>query len=195
MIPAFNHSHVLPPFLGGDPTASAAVSPYAVSSVGLVERFGHTVERRRLLAGLFAYRTALASHGFVRGFQWIDGSFVEDVEHASGRAPDDIDLVTFAHSPSGLSSGEISTLLNTNPDLFDAKQLKARFGCEGFLVPLDKSPERLVRRSSYYFNLFSHRRSDYVWKGMLHLPLDSDDTEAQIMLDNMTQGDPYVAAT
>jgi hypothetical protein len=87
VIPHFNHSHVLPPFLGGDPSAASDVSPYRCTMLELAERFAHLPGRRRLVDGLLDYRAALAKVGFVRGFQWLDGSFTEDVEAHAQRAP------------------------------------------------------------------------------------------------------------
>lgn len=195
MIPPFNHSNVLPPFLGSDARAAAQTSPFEVSMRELVERFCHLEGRRALLDGLLNYRAALKNLGFVRGFQWVDGSFAEDVEASEKRAPNDIDLVTFSYAPDGLSSTQIARLLNEHPHVFRAEQAKATFGCDAYIVPLDKSPEVLVKRTSYYFNLFSHRRGDHVWKGLLQIPLVSDDAEARELLENTQSGDRDVVTT
>jgi hypothetical protein len=188
MIPGFNHSHVLPPFLGSDPTALSAVSPYPASMLELVERFGHLPGRTKLLDGLLRYRADLAKLGFVRGFQWLDGSFVENIEIHQQRPPNDIDVATFVYAPDGLNSGEITLLLDTHPDLFTSAKAKIKYGCDAYLVPLGNSPVTLVRRTAYYFGMFSHRRGDHVWKGILHTPLDSDDMQARTLLDNMGSG-------
>ena len=192
MIPAFNHSHVLPPFLGESPTVSSNQSPYIVSMLAVAQRFAHLPGRAHLVQGLLDYRAGLAALGFVRGFQWLDGSFSEDIEAHEQRAPNDVDLVTFAYPPVGLNSLQITQLLMDSPHLFDRQAAKATYGCDVFLVPLDKSPESLVKRASYYFALFSHRRSDHVWKGLLQIPLDSDDALAQDLLNNLPPGDRNV---
>ena len=194
MIPAFNHSHVLPPFLGGDPRVFSAVSPYQTDVLELAQRFAHFPNRRLLLDGLLEYRADLASLGFVRGFQWLDGSFSEDIESSEARPPADIDLVTFAYAPPGVSSTALTKLLNDNPSLFLADQAKQKYGCDAYIVPLDKSPENLVKRSTYYFNLFSHRHGDHVWKGLLQIPLQNDDALAQELLQNMKTGEPDAAS-
>jgi hypothetical protein len=172
MIPDFNHSHVLPPFLGGDPTIAAECSPYLTTMLELVERFAHLPGRRRLLDGLMLYRADLAKLGFIRGFQWLDGSFSEDVEAHHKRPPNDIDLVTFAYAPLGLSSTAVSQLLASNEDLFITVKAKVKYGCD-----------------AYDCNLFSHRRGDHVWKGLLQVPLESDDTQARELLDNVSSGE------
>lgn len=187
MIPDLNHSHVLPPFIGDSPTAASDVSPYRGSMLEVTQRFASLPGRRRLLEGLLNYLAAL---DFVRGFQWLDGSFAEDVEAHEQRPPNDIDIVTFAFSPVGLSSTQITQLLQAHPTLFEAGKAKEKYGCDGYIVPLDKSPESLVKRTSYYFGLFSHRRSDQVWKGLLQIPLESDDAPARDLLQNMLSGEP-----
>ncbi|WP_198972071.1 DUF6932 family protein [Xylophilus sp. ASV27] len=195
MIPSFNHSHVLPPFLGSDPSVAAQVSPFVTSMRELVERFCHLEGRRALLDGLLKYRAELARLGFLRGFQWIDGSFVEDVEVSEKRAPNDIDVVTFSYAPAGLSSTQVTQLLKEHPQVFQPEQAKATFRCDPSIVPLDKSPENLVKRASYYFNLFSHRRGDHVWKGLLQIPLESDGVEARELLENAQSGGRDVVTT
>ena len=70
-------------------------SPYRISLSELVIRFGTSAIRRRLLLGLLDYRKALYRAGISGGFQWVSGSFVEDVENRKGRGPADIDIATF----------------------------------------------------------------------------------------------------
>jgi hypothetical protein len=193
MIPNFNHSHVLPPYTGDGPTASSEVSPYRTSMLEVTERFAGLPGRRPLLEGLLAYRADLAALGFVRGFQWLDGSFAEDVEAHQQRPPNDIDIVTFAFSPAGLTSVQINQVIADNPTLFTNASAKEKYGCDAYVVPLDKSPENLVKRTAYFFSLFSHRRNDQVWKGLLQIPLESDDALARDLLQNMPLGDTNAA--
>lgn len=191
MIPNFNHSHVLPPF-EGERLTQAHGSPYAVTAGELVHRFAMSAARCAILDGLLRYRAELRSVGFGRGFQWLDGSFVEDVEAREDRAPNDIDLVTFAHPPAGMSKPQINLVMDGRPDLFDRDRCKAGFLCDTFLVNLTTSPEALVAQTRYWYGLYSHRRGDALWKGLLQLPLDSDDAAARAMLDLlMPQGDDH----
>ncbi|NUP86357.1 MAG: hypothetical protein HUU30_11475 [Burkholderiaceae bacterium] len=140
-------------------------------------------ERCAILAGLFRYRAALRALGFTRGFQWLDGSFVEDVEAREDRPPNDIDVVTFAHPPDGMLKEQVQQLLDDHPDLFDHDRCKAGFHCDTSIVNLTTSPEWLVTQTRYWYGLFSHRRGDALWKGMLQLPLESDDETATALLD------------
>jgi hypothetical protein len=133
--------------------------------------------------------------GFSQGFQWIDGSFVEDVESSQARDPSDIDVVTFVNTPGSMTPSDVANLLHTHPNLLDPIQAKARYGCDAYLVRLDGLPGRLVRRTAYYFGLFSHRRSDNVWKGMLSMSLQSDDAAALSYLRDLAEGDAHAAAT
>jgi hypothetical protein len=59
------------------------------------------------------------------------------------------------------------------PVLNNRAATKTRFHVDHILVRLDLAPERLVDDVRYWFGLFSHRRGDDVWKGMLQIPLDT----------------------
>lgn len=184
VIPAFNHSHVLPPFEGAL-MASAHSSPYPVTASELVQRFAFNPARCIILDGLLRYRAELRQLGFVRGFQWLDGSFVEDVEAREDRAPNDIDVVTFAHPPAGLGKEQINQMLGSRVDLFVQERCKEGIHCDTSIVNLTTSPEWLVTQTRYWYGLYSHRRGDALWKGMLQLPLDSDDAVGRAMLDRL----------
>ena len=97
-IPPFNVSGVLPPFLA-NPVDQAGTSPYRTTLVKLVERYGTTQRRLQILWGFLAYRQALMNAGLTQGFQWLDGSFLEDIERTAGRPPGDLDLVNFFRRP------------------------------------------------------------------------------------------------
>ena len=188
MIPEFNHSFVLPPFVGEQLT-QAQGSPYHVTALELVQRFATSPERAVILRGLLDYRAALRGLGFVEGFQWLDGSFVDNVEAHQSRAPNDVDVVTFAHATLGLSSAEIQAMMDANPDVFVKERCRERFCCDPMVINLNKRPEKLVQDVRYWYGLFSHRRGDQVWKGMLQLSLQSDDDMACGILDNVGSGD------
>ena len=194
MIPDFNHSHVLPPFLGQS-HSSATASPYEVGATEFVARFATSSERVALLTGLFRYRAALRAVGFVDGFQWLDGSFVENVEQFRGRVPEDIDVVTFVHPPAGKPAHEIAGMMRLYPELFNRQQCREQFGCDTFLVRLNVPAHRLVRETTYWHGFFSHRRDDQVWKGLVQMPLASDDDEARMQLEQMNSGDDRVTPT
>ncbi len=180
MIPPFNQSGFLPPFLSGSqPTDNASVAPYKTSLVNLVSRFSTSNERKKILHGLLNYRVNLKQLGITKGFQWIDGSFIENVEKNRGRSPNDIDLVTFAHRPdSHKESEKWNALINESIDLFYPEQSKNKYLCDAYFVDFTLPADIVVNRTSYWFGLFSHQRDSFLWKGMLQIDLSEDEDEA-----------------
>lgn len=182
LIPAWTPKGVLPAHTASNPMSSAGRSPYEVSLVDCVLRFGTTQERRAILAGYLAYRAALHEAGLVRGFQWLNGSFCEDVETIEGRAPNDLDVVSFYHLPPSTTQAQLAAL---HPDTFDKNGVKARWKVDGYTVSLGGPPERLIERGAYWYGAWSHRRDD-LWKGFLQVNLEpNDDPTALITLANL----------
>lgn len=172
MIPAFDISGVLPPYLGPNPAISAIRSPYQSDILELVQRFATSKERATILHGLLDYRAALATAGLGDGFQWLDGSFVENIESTERRPPGDIDAVTFFRRPP--QHREITDWLpfwQTIKHLFDPKLSKANFQCDAYPVDLDAPSNGIVNQTGYWFGLFSHKRVSHQWKGMVEIPL------------------------
>ncbi|AMJ61976.1 hypothetical protein AXW83_18220 [Bosea sp. PAMC 26642] len=183
MIPAFGPSGILPPFIGPSPVDRAKVSPYEVTLTELVSRFGTSKERLQILRGLVAYRAALANAGIVQGFQWLDGSFIEDCETHRGRGPKDIDIVTFAYRPIAVSAPQDwATFVAANDDLFNPVKTKADLSCDAYYIDLNKAPHLTVLDTAYFNSLFSHQRDTAQWKGMLVVKLQSDDAVAAQMI-------------
>lgn len=89
LIPDFNHEGVIPPVLH-DP-AGRNRSPYSISVYDLICRFDTRAKRCDILRGFVRLRHALFQNSFT-GFQWIDGSFVEDLTE---REPNDVDVISF----------------------------------------------------------------------------------------------------
>ncbi len=172
-IPNWNSRGVLPPINSADPTSSDR-SPYRVSLVDFVLRFGNTDPRRRIVAGFLDFRSALHGIGVDNGFQWLDGSFLEDIERVENRPPRDLDVVTFFRLPEGRTQ---RTLRDAAPNIFDKAYCEENFHVDAYFQPLDDgSPESLVARSAYWYSVWSHRRSGY-WKGYLQLDLSNTDDE------------------
>jgi len=172
-IPAFNLSLVLPPFLGDRPGASATQSPYSATTEELVHRLGTTPARNVLLRGFLNLRAELRAIGVDQGFQWIDGSFVEDKERRLGLAPGDIDLVTIFNRPAALVAtpdwnAHITPYLGT---LFHAGHCKAEYHCEAFYIDGSASGLTIASQSAFWFSLFSHQRETFRWKGLVRCEL------------------------
>jgi hypothetical protein len=183
MIPAINASAVLPPFVGEEPGERALMSPYDASMLEVVERFGTSPERVAILRGLLSYRHAMRAVGVMDGHQWLDGSFVEDVEAIRNRPPFDIDIVTFARVPGDNVAKRQAVI--ANPGLFLPGTARKDYKCDAYFVDLDKRPEFLVDDTRYWLGLFSHQRATSLWKGMLKVAMQSDDAAASAMLDQI----------
>jgi hypothetical protein len=182
MIPAFNQSGVLPPFLPQcSPTMPAAMAPYRATMEQVITKFGSTSERKVLLMGLLDYRAEMRAAGFVDGFQWIDGSFIEDCEAHRRRPPSDIDVVTFSRRLSGHSSTDWDNFVATNPQIFDPLTVKNKYNCDAYFVDLTRRPEFLVSSARYWFGIFSHQRDTFLWKGLLEVPLGDDIAARQLI--------------
>lgn len=184
-IPDWDAEGIIPPRDHECP-ASQERSPYRASLINLVRRFGNTDNRRTLLSGLLDFRAELHKAGLTRGFQWIDGSFVEDVENRKEcpHPPKDIDVVTFFYIPDGQTQ---ASLYGEFPVLFDSFAAKERYGVDAYPVPLNQTvPENLVENVTYWYSLWSQSRSEVEWKGYVQVDLDaSQDAGARAELGRM----------
>jgi hypothetical protein len=119
----------------------------------------------------------------VTGFQWLSGSFMEDIEATESRSPRDLDVVTFVHRPAGLDDVATQALIAANPNIFVHAQAKATYHCDAYFIDLGILPEAVVNQTRYWFGLFAHRRTG-IWKGLLQLPLavTQDDTDASVIV-------------
>ncbi|WP_346286440.1 hypothetical protein [Zoogloea sp.] len=162
------------------------MSPYKVGFLQFVQQFATSRPRAELLNGLIAYREALRNIGITQGFQWFDGSFVEDVEQSRGRPPADIDVVTFAYGPRYDDPEAYRDWVQQNKALFTPSETKRLHNCDAYFVDLGRvSPHTLVDHTRYWFGLFSHQRATALWKGMVQVSMDSDDIEARKVLQNL----------
>lgn len=171
MIPPFDHNHVLPPYIGDNPAKRVFQSPYRTDIVDLCKHFGITQSRIELLKGFVQFRLDSYEHGVANTFQWIDGSFVEDKMSRENSEPNDIDVVTFVD----ISYIDQNTLINTFPEFVDCKISKQKYHVDHYIIDIS-NPGKAVRNTQYWIQLFSHNRYG-VWKGMLEVPLYSDNTE------------------
>ncbi len=176
-IPDWSAQGVIPPVDVIDP-ASANRSPYRVSLTDLVLRFDTSEQRRGILAQLMQYRAALHAVGLTLGFQWVDGSFLEQVEVLESRPPSDLDVVTFYQLAPGATQADV---LAKSPDLFDHDKVKASHHVDAYLVSLQSPAENLIEQSVYWYSVWSHRR-DWAWKGYVQVDLAPADDAAAIDL-------------
>ncbi|MCF1707756.1 hypothetical protein L0V05_02890 [Tabrizicola sp. J26] len=180
-IPEFAPNGVLPSFVGDQPAESSCRSPYRASMLEVVERFCTSPQRAELLLGLNEYRKLLFTGGFVSGSQWIDGSFVENVEERRRRSPSDIDVVTLFNRPiryqATPSSWHFDYQNRIFPKYFDTKKMKPLYGCDTYAIDLDSGGGALIRNTTYWFGLFSDVRNSNQKKGIVELPLSADAAE------------------
>ena len=180
----WNDQDVIPPVLDVPPEYQHLPeygSPYLTTLSQVIERFSTTPNRVRLLRGLLAYRRALYDLGITQGFQWLDGSFLENVESkdkpGEERMPHDIDVVTFYYPPDGE--------LPLTDELFTPKATKDKYSVEAYGVPLGEPlDQELVEAISYWHGMWSIRRRDHHAKGFVQIDLDPEyDEHAREALD------------
>jgi hypothetical protein len=176
-IPQFTMEGILPPFTGSDPGgAPDLMSPYKVSTAAAVNHFSTSDRRKEILAGWLQYRQDLRSIGIVDGFQWLDGSFVED------KSPNDLDLVVFLRRPaSHFDDKAFHSLMNSRQDLFDRAALKAKYHLDVLFVDLDGNASVIVVATAYYLQLFSHQRQTFLWKGLIRVQHDDAQDDANLL--------------
>ncbi len=169
----------MPPFVGVDPTASVAMSPYLSTCDDVASRYATSSERIKILGGLFDYRDLLLSNQ-IQGFQWLAGSFVDDIEAIDKRPPNDVDVVTFLWRPAALKShADWQAFAAANIALFSNVPIKSKYFCDCYFVDLDSGDVKsVVDQTRFWFGLFTHRRITSVWKGIIHIPLLSPSDHA-----------------
>jgi len=171
---------VIPPIDTADPT-SPARSPYEMDIVRFVSIFALTPTRVKILKGFLNFRIALAKAGIVDGFQWIDGSFTENIELIGKRPPNDVDVVTFFSFQSG---DDDEAVYQRDPELFDQPTVKSKFMVDSYFEGLEAPGHYLVSRAVYWYSVWSHKR-DLSWKGFVQVPLSPElDSAAMSILDS-----------
>ena len=177
---------MIPPMDPRDPT-SFDRSPYKATLIDVAAKFGGSEGRRRLLSGLLDFRAVLHAAGLVRGFQWVNGSFVENVESSQGRAPGDIDVVTFFYVPEGHTEESVARGF---PELFEPSALKRIFGVDAYPVAIDlNNVKMIVDHATYWYSLWGHTREG-LWKGFVEVDLDpGEDESARAALVDMNDED------
>jgi len=156
------------------------MSPYPTSLKQIATKLCFSTQRKEIFRGLLRYRQQLESLGLVVGFQWLSGSFMEEIEMLEARDPRDIDVITFCHRPASVADDAAwQAFLASNMAFVDPLAVKAAFNCHVFFVDLNIEPLSIVDQTRYWFGLFSHRRGG-LWKGMLQVPLSvsADDADA-----------------
>jgi hypothetical protein len=192
MIPSFGLGNVLPPFVSADAAGmfGSQGSPYPATLVEFVDRFCTSPERAAILTGFIAFREALRSEGFVAGFQWVDGSFVENCEVFWQRPPNDVDVVSALYRPGHLKddSDWRDFVMSRRAEIFNPAWTKNQFKCDSYYIDLDGDPTVIAEHAAYWVGLFSHQRDTFRWKGMVRVDFDvTDDMEARALIEQRGQ--------
>lgn len=128
-----------------------------------------TAERRTILEKFLDFRDRLRAEGLTNGFQWIDGSFLEDVEMRDGRPPKDLDVVTVYW---GYDLPFQVRLVNNFPEVANPTLSKLNYFIDHYPFDAGFSPVFTLEQTRYWILLFSHNRFG-VWKGMLKIDLNT----------------------
>ena len=169
-------SRVIPPILevvAENQTVIENRSPYRTTLTEVVKHFAITPERVHLLTGLINYRQALYDAGVRRGFQWLNGSFVELVEadeERPNRSPNDIDVVTFFYPPVGAPPEK--------GPLFDPEFTRRTYSIDAYAVtlghPLDQN---LVASIAHWHGMWSLTKNGKRPKGFVEIELDPENDQ------------------
>jgi hypothetical protein len=127
----------------------------------------------------------------VEGIQWVNGSFVEDVEYRRGQnAPDDIDVITFAKLPDGITQSE---LMSRAPRIVNPFCTKEDFCVDGRIESIyEYNLEEIVETLTYWYGVWSHTNpvkdpDAFMWKGFLQVSLHPDQDQNALLLMNSAE--------
>lgn len=156
-------------------------SPYRIDLASFMNRFAFSPARRKLCRKLLSFRKDLHQTGIRSGFQWLDGSFLENIEVIEQRDPRDIDVVTFYHPPHGENEESLYEKYNL---LFAPGKVKINYAIDNYYHTLGKKLDATqVRKISYWYSMWGYRRDGYS-KGFVEVSLDpSQDIGAERVLD------------
>ncbi|CAA0189669.1 DUF6932 family protein [Acinetobacter baumannii] len=186
MIPEFNMAGVIPPIRPEHAGYSPDRSPYIADIESVVDRFGTTQARIDILKGFLSYRQCFYELGITEGFQWINGSFCQDIENTEHRNPGDIDVVTFFYIPQ-FETGPDQVFIETFSKLLDPDFTKPRFKVDAYGMQLGTTfSPATIKQLSYWYSMWSHRKSDNIWKGFVQVSLSPDaDKKAFLTLNEI----------
>ena len=191
--PQWEEDGIFPPVDRENPASPYNRSPHRVLLADLVRNLGISLPRLRILRGFLEYRRALHTLGIVEGIQWVNGSFVEDVETRRGQiAPNDIDVVTFAVLPAGMTQ---NSLMMQAPLLLSPINTRNDYHVDGYIEPVSEYDiDEIIETVAYWYGMWSHTNNDkdpegLIWKGFLQVSLrPEEDRLAELALVNREMG-------
>ncbi|MDR3109921.1 MAG: hypothetical protein LBU65_09600 [Planctomycetaceae bacterium] len=182
-IPDWDEFGVLPAYDIVEGPASVKRSPYVVSLIDVVRRFAISPERIKILDEFLKFRKRLTDKGLVNGFQWVNGSFIEDVERLRQRPPKDLDVVTFLELPDAESQQTFDKYYQEvvgSDRIIDAR-----------IVPLPPTITLdIITEFLYWSGMWSHCRDSKRWKGFLQIGLNpKEDIDARLDIELIKKGE------
>ena len=105
--------------------------------------------------------------------------------------------MTFIRPPAAIETApQLTELMDGNPGVFARAAVKAAHHLDAFFVDMDGTVEVVVDSTRYWLGLFSHRRGDSMWKGMVNVSLsdNGDDARASQLLDAAEAAEPVMLA-
>jgi hypothetical protein len=183
-LPPFDIRGLLPP-VNDVNEIGADRSPYFCSMTTLCSALGTSDHRKWLLRNLINYRSLIASDDYIEGIQFIDGSFVEDIEKTEDRNPNDIDVFSILIPPA--KYGNANNLWKTTgikffvDEIIDNTKNKSRYNldCYGVLLGQQNYID-FLKSAVYWYSLFSHKKVSREWKGFVAVPLNANDDLAAL---------------
>jgi hypothetical protein len=158
----------------------------------VVASLGTTSHRKALLSGLLGYRELLYKLGYENGFQFIDGSFCENVEVTRPGNPNDIDVFSYLKRPAKYfdpNDWKTAGFKEWNEEVVDRDKNKRRFLTDTYAVDINANTtvKSLVDVTIYWYGLYSHKRVTLQWKGFVVVILDKHaDSLARSLLQGST---------
>jgi len=183
-IPNWNAVGVIPPIWPGYPGHSPVRSPYPASPLDVAQEFGASSERLKILDGWLRHRKEIHTAGIASGFQWLDGSFLENIEANENRSPKDIDVVTWFELPVGMAESDFH---NAHPEMFDSTYTKPNYFVDAYGFPLgNRMGDMDIELVTYWYSMWAHRR-DFTWKGFVRVEMNpAADQAAQSFIASYT---------
>jgi len=180
-LPNWDSRGILPPVLPGAGGTDPRRSPYLIDLFMLLDRFASSPERKRILNGFLSFRQMLHRLGITKGFQWLDGSFLENIELLKNHPPNDMDVVTYYELPTRMTQ---ASLVEKAGGELEHGNLKEKYSIDAYFSELGRPLDvRQAQSLTYWYSMWSHRR-DGLWKGFVQVDLapNQDDTARAMLL-------------
>lgn len=178
----WNIHGVVPPIAPDQPGNSVNRSPYKIGICNFIENYATSLERINILEGFLDFRDHMYNIGLSSGFQWVNGSFTENIEALDQRPPNDIDVVNFVNMMKTIP--DYPDWVSQNEEFFNAANTKENYKVDAYFVDLDLGFNfNTAQACSYWYSMWSHQRDTDIWKGFFCIPLsESEDLNAISML-------------